>query len=281
MVQQNPQNSNTNDNLEARRKEREEYYLRKAELQKLEKRNSGRLNFMRGTGGFWILAGKSAAIMANKLARELKMRVPLKNDTDFEYRFKEGKVSIKSIDYYKNKLLDSGLATIESETEDFLIFKLKKAIGKEELELIIEDKELRRKRLEEDSLKVIPLPKTHQQITETTRIAFKIYSKYTNAQAKECFGKPMINEFRAANKVFILICMNEIELSTGIRKVKEYLNMAQASVVQMLELGIWSVEDAASAINSIIQTRLTLEREEKEAIKIKERYDALSKRRND
>ena len=52
-------------------KEREAYYVRKEKLTAFEQKNYDKIVFMRGMGGFWIVTGHSAVILANKVGPAL------------------------------------------------------------------------------------------------------------------------------------------------------------------------------------------------------------------
>ena len=246
-----------------KRLEREKYYLRKEKLFELEKQNYSRIIFVKATGGFWVVGGHSAVILANKLAKELKIRVPLKRDTDFSTRFKEGKVSVKNLGYYKRELVDGKLATIEKETSEWLIFKLKKRVLVKEYELLAKMKELRRQQLEQEILKTVPMPKSHMHLTDALRTAFRAYGKYTDKNAKDVFGAKLMDELRTAHKVFLLTCMSELPLEAGLKKINEELTRALAGVVQIAELDLWTIEDVATVATSIVEAKASLSAEEK------------------
>lgn len=251
-----------------KRKERAEYYARKEKLMAIEKENYDKIIFLKGTGGFWIVGGHSAVILANKIGKELKIRVPLKKDTDFDFRFKEGKVAVKNLDYYKRILNGSKMAKLGSEDGEFLVFDLTKKVGKEEYELLANMKEIRRQQLEREILKNVPMPKSHMHLTEATRITFKIYSKYTDKNAREAFGAKLMDEMRVAHKVFLLMCMSEVPLKASLVKIHDALTRALAGVTQMAELDLWTVEDATAVSGAIVEAMRALEGEERMAVKM-------------
>lgn len=249
-----------------KRKEREEYYTRKEKLVEMERENYDKIMFMRGTGGFWIAAGHSAVILTNKVAPDLKIRVPLRKDTDYDFRFKEGVISVKNLDFYRAALKDSLYTKLESNGKDLVTFALKKKVGKEEYELLANMKELRRQQLEKETLKAVTMPKTHARLTELMRMTYKIYNRHTDKLARTVFVNKLVDELRVAQKVFILLCMEEVPLEQGVEEVRKNLVRAQASATQILELDVWSVEDVTVVMSAIIETRLALVREE-EAVK--------------
>ena len=257
--------------MSEKRKERAEYYTRKEKLVAIEKENYDKIIFVKGTGGFWIVGGHSAVILANKIGKELKIRVPLKKDTDFDFRFKEGKVAVKNLPYYKRELVGGKMATIASEDDDFVVFELKRKVGKEEYEILAQAKELRRQQLEKEILKSVPMPRSHLHMTEALRVAFRTYSKYTDKNAKEVFGAKLMDEIRVADKIFLLVCMGEIPLKSGLEKIRVELTRALASVTQMAELDLWTIEDAIAVSAAIAETKMSLEREEVVAMKLMEK----------
>lgn len=260
--------------ISKKRQERAEYYARKEKLVETEKTNYDKIIFVKGTGGFWIVGGHSAVILANKIGKELKIRVPLKRDTDFDFRFKEGKVAVKNLSYYKQMLVGSKIAKLVSDAEDTKVFELVRKVGTEEYELLANMKELRRQQLEKGILKSVSMPKSHMHITEALRVAFKTYSKYTDKNAKEVFGLKLMEEMRVAHKMFLLVCMNEVPLRAGLAKIRAALTRALAGVTQISELDIWTVEDAITVSGAIVETMHALDNEErlaeKMAMKLKE-----------
>ena len=254
--------------ISEKRKERAEYYARKEKLVETEKENYDKIIFLKGTGGFWIVGGHSAVILANKIGKELKIRVPLKRDTDFDFRFKEGKVAVKNLTYYRQVLVGSKMAKRASDTEEMKVFKLARKVGAEEYELLANMKELRRQQLEKEILKSVSMPKSHMHLTEALRVAFKTYSKYTDKNAKEVFGMKLMDEMRTAHKVFLLMCMNEIPLRAGLVKIRAALTRVLAGVTQMSELDIWTVEDATAVAGAVVEAMRAMEGEERMAEKM-------------
>jgi len=227
------------------------------------------------------VGGHSAVILANKIGKELKIRVPLKRDTDFDFRFKEGKVSVKNLAYYRRELTGSMPATVASEDENFVVFELKREVGAEEYALLAQAKELRRQQLEKEILKSVPMPRSHLHLTEALRVAFRTYSKYTDKNAKEVFGVKLMDEMRVADKVFLLICMNEVPLKSGLTKIRAELTRALASVTQMAELDLWTVEDATAVSTAIVESKLSLEREEMMVVKLMSKMKAEAEARRE
>lgn len=251
--------------VEVKRKhdEREKYYRRKEKLVELEKKNFDKVIFTKATGGFWVVVGHSAVILTNLLGKEAKVRVPLKRDTDFAYRFKEGKVSVKNFEYYRKWIIGGNLATLANKKEDSVVFKLKKKLSEEEYTLLAQARELQRQQFEHDVLKAITMPQSHANLTSALRVAFRMYSKYTEKSAKEVFGLKLVEEIRMAHKIFLLVCMEELPFDTGLKKIREILTRALAGTTQMVELDLWTIEDTMAMATAIVQTKMSLEREEK------------------
>lgn len=110
-------------------------------------------------------------------------------------------------------------------------------------------------------------------MTEALRAAFRIYSKYTDKNAKEVFGLKLMDEMRTAHKIFLLMCMNEVPLKAGLEKIRASLTRALASVTQMAELDLWTVEDATAVSTAIVETKGSLEREEKMVVKLLDKLE--------
>lgn len=243
--------------------ERAEYYVRKEKLIALEGNNYDKIMFARGMGGFWLVAGHSAVILANKVAPILKIRIPLKKDTDYHFKSKEGIVAVKNIGFYKAALKDSSLTKLESGTSDLLTFELKEKLTPGAYEIILHEQEIKRQQVENSILKAVPMPKTRAKLSNTIKLGFKLYSEQSDALSREVFADKMMDELRTAEKVFILVCRENLPFETGINEAERKLNYAAASLAQISEIGIWNVEKCVSLAGLIAETLAELDAERK------------------
>lgn len=238
----------------AKAKERSDYYARKEKLVALEERNYDKIMFARGMGGFWIVAGHSAVILANKVAPVLKIRVPLKKDTDYRFKSKEGIVAVKNLGFYKTALSDSSLTKLKSETKDLLTFELKEKLNPEVYDVILHEQEIKRQQIANSILKSVPMPKTHMRLVDTMKLAYKLYTEQSDAFCREIFANKMMDELRTAGKIFILVCRENLPFETGMNEIEKKLNYAAASLAQISELELWNTEKCMSLAGLITET---------------------------
>ena len=237
----------------AKAKEREQYYVRKEKLVALEAKNYSKIVFMRGMGGFWIVLGHSAVILANKVGPAMKMRVPLKKDTDYRFKSKEGVIAVKNLGFYKTALKDSSLTKLKTETEDTLTFELKEKLTAELYDLVLHEQEIKRQQIANSILKAVPMPKTNMRLNDTMKLGYKLYCEYSDTFCREVFAGKLMDELRVANKVFI-VAMNEVEKN---------LNRAAASLALISEMGLWNTEKCMSLAGLIAETLAELAAERK------------------
>ncbi len=243
--------------------EKQAYLERKEKLLTLEKGNWERIIFMRGTGGYWMLAGHSAVIFANQVAPELKIRVVLRKDTDFDHKSKEGVILLKNVEFYKTRLLNSGQAELEKAEENFILCRLKRKMSETEYDLLRRSKEIRRQKLEGMILKNSPMPKLNQGLTDTLKLTYKFYNKHSEKIERGFILDKLVDSVRMAHKAMLLAAREETPREEALKRIKRELSMALCDLQQVSLLEIWSVEDCTTLSIKIIETIVLVEEEEK------------------
>lgn len=247
----------------AKAKEREQYYVRKEKLVALEAKNYSKIVFMRGMGGFWVVLGHSAVILANKVGPAMKMRVPLKKDTDYRFKSKEGVIAVKNLGFYKTALKDSSLTKLKTETEDALTFELKEKMTAELYDLVLHEQEIKRQQIANSILKAVPMPKTNMRLNDTMKLGYKLYCEYSDTFCREVFAGKLMDELRVANKVFVLACRDTLPFEVAMNEVEKNLNRAAASLALISEMGLWNTEKCMSLAGLIAETLAELAAERK------------------
>ena len=243
--------------------ERSEYYARKEKLIALEEKNYDKIMFARGMGGFWFVIGHSAVILANRVAPALKIRVPLKKDTDYRQKSKEGMVSVNNMSFYRTALRDSSLTTLKSETKNLVTFSLKEKLTPEIYDVVLHEQDIKRQQIANSIMKSVPMPKTHATLNNTLKLAFKLYAEQSDSFCRKVFADKMMDELRTAGKIFILVCREDLPFETGLNEVVKKMSYAAASLAQISELGLWSVEKCMSLAGLIVETQAELAAERK------------------
>ena len=241
--------------------EKKEYVDRKRKLVELEKENYDKLIFMRGTKGYYLVAGNSAVILVNKIAKELKIRVTLKRDTDFDVKFKDGVANFRNLDFYKERFAQSSYLDFEKETKDFVFYKLKKPITTEEFDLLKHSKEIRKKKLESLIVKSVPMPGLNMKLTDAFSLTYKFYRKNSDAFSRAFIVGKLAEEMRTAHKTMLLISRDEMDFMVGIEQIRKLLSYVICDINQIMALEIWSIEDCTTLSISVIECVLQLDRE--------------------
>lgn len=233
--------------------ERAEFYVRKEKLIAGEKDNFGKIVFMRGMGGFWVVMGHSAVILANKVGPAMKIRVPLKKDTDYRFKSKEGVVAVRNLAFYKTTLADSSLTKLKAETKDFVTFELKEKLTAEVYDILLHEQEIKRQQIANSIVRSVPMPKTNMKLKDALKLGYKMYCEYSDTFCREMFAGKLVDELRAADKIFILVCRDNLPFEAGMDEVEKSLNRAAASLMQVSEMGLWNTEKCASLAGLIVE----------------------------
>ena len=241
------------------RAEKKAYLLRKKKLFEFEKTNYGKIVFLRGTKGYYLVGGHSAIVLVNKIAPELKIRVALKRDTDFDIKFKEGVINLKNLGFYKEKLDNSVYLERGEETEDYFSYKLKEEISEKEFDLLYRSKEIRRQKLQNLIEKSVPMPKLNRKMTEVLKTAYRIYLKRTDAMKRGVIAPNFLEDIRVAHKIMLMVFRGQIVKEEGRRKMKGRLEMAMCDLVQIMELEVWTVEDCTVLAVMIVEVEMMID----------------------
>ncbi|MBQ6605559.1 hypothetical protein IJH66_01090 [Candidatus Saccharibacteria bacterium] len=248
--------------------EKREYLERKKKLLAEEAENFQKIIFLRATKGYWMVGGHSAVILVNKLAKELKIRVTLKRDTDFDVKFPEGVVNLRNLDFYIQKLKESNYLEKEVErNESSVIFKLKEKVSETEYDLLLRSKEIRRQKLQSMIEKSVPMPKLNIRMTDVLKLTFRFYKKHSDSFARKFVVEQFAEDIRVAHKTMLLVFRGQVEPVEGIRKMKTRLELALCDLTQIISLEIWTIEDSTNMATSIIETELIADSELKRLVK--------------
>lgn len=245
-----------------------EYYGRKKELLIEEKTNYSRIVLMEGRQNFWIAVGHSAILLSTKVVNELGARFSLHQDSDYSYKSKEGIVSIaeSQLENYRRILTQTGFSKLVKQGEKEWVFELKRPVSEEEFEIYSHQEELAIKQLENDVIKVIPMPKTHRNLIELIRITNKIYEKRTKSLIGREFSRKLMENLGGCQRRFLMMCMDEIPLEETLKDIDAKLIWAKAAVVQLAEQKFWEHRDAVAANAAILQVQLAITQEKQMAI---------------
>ncbi|MBQ6605972.1 hypothetical protein IJH66_03315 [Candidatus Saccharibacteria bacterium] len=244
---------------QADKMEKKAYLERKKKLFEFEKTNYGKIVFLRGTKGYWLVGGHSAIILVNKIAPEIKVRMALKRDTDFDIKFKEGVINLKNLGFYKERLDNSVYLERGEETEDYFFYKLKTRISEKEFDLLFRSKEIQRQKLQSMIEKSVPMPKLMRKMNDVLKLAYRIYLKRTDATRKNVIVPNLLEDIRIAHKTMLLVVRAEIDKREGLRKVRTRLELAMCDLIQIMELEVWTVEDCTMMAVMIIETKRVAE----------------------
>lgn len=264
--------SKTQAERDARRLEKNAYLERKQKLQEVEEKNYDRIILMKATGNFWGFYGHSAVILAFKVAPALKnMRVAIKRDTDFDYKFHEGMIAVQNIGFYVNALKACPLIKSVRKTETEYRFLLAEKISEEEYKLLVRTPELKQAKLQSMVVKSHPMPQVNVKAEEVMKTAARLYRKYNDPVGRELMTRRLFEQTRVAHKMVLTIARGEMDKKLGLDKVAMTLSQALADVMQIAILEYWSVGDCTALSAQIIAAMNAIEVEKKTHPTIKSR----------
>ena len=248
---------------EERRVEKLQYLERKKKLFELEEKNYNRIILMRGTRGFWVFGGHSAVLLAYKLAPELKIRVGIKRDTDFDYKFHEGIVAISNVEFYVDTLKKSMFVKSSRKTKDAYYFTLKEQISEAEYKLLSRSPELKRQKLANMIIKSHPMPQVNMKVEDVLRTSARLYKKYPDPVARELLTRRLFEQVRMAHKIILMIAREEMDKKSGLNKSREILSRVMCDIAQVAALEYWSVGDCTAISAQIINALNAIDVEKK------------------
>ena len=242
--------------------EKKAYLERKKRLFEEEQENFDRIIFLRGTGGFWVVGGHSGIILANKIAPELKIRVALKRDTDFDVKFKEGVINLRNLDFYTEKFKNSNyLEKGVERSESAVIFKLKEKISSTEYDILARSKEIRRQKLEAMIEKSVPMPKLNIRMTDVLKLTYKFYRKNSDNLARDFVVEKLVEDIRIAHKTMLMVFREQIDAKEGARKMRARLELALCDLTQIIALEVWTIENCTTLATMMVETEILIDAE--------------------
>jgi len=246
-----------------KRAEKNAYLERKKKLVELEEKNYDKIILLKGTDGYWLFGGHSAVILAYKVADKTKIRVGIKRDTDFDYKFKEGIISVQNVLFYVEELKKSPLIKSCRKTDQSYIFTLKNKISEAEYKLLAKSPELKRQKLENMIVKSHPMPQVNMKVEDVMKTAARLYRKYTDPAGRDLITKRFFEQTRVAHKIILLIARGDMDKKAGLTKVEAMLSGMMADVMQISILEFWSVGDCTAISAQIIEATKAIELEKK------------------
>ncbi|MBQ8996800.1 hypothetical protein IJ095_02115 [Candidatus Saccharibacteria bacterium] len=258
------QKNQTQEEREQKRLEKQAYLARKKKLYSLEETNYTRIVFMRATGNFWIIGGHSAIILANKIGPEVKLRVGVKRDTDFDYKFRDGIISFSNLDFYIDAVKKSAyIKGAPRQTADSVYFYLKDKVSETEYKLLLNSRELKQQKFEKMIIQSFPMPQVHQKVEEVFRTAFRLYKKYKDPDGRTILTEKFTDQMRIAHKMVLMIARGELDKPAGLTKISEILKRGMCDVMQIETLEIWSIGDSTAIAAQLISALSAIETEQK------------------
>ena len=254
----------TQEEREQKREEKQAYLKRKKVLVPIELNNYDRIIIFRGTNNYWMIGGHSAIIFANKIGPEIGIRRAVKHDTDYDYKFEDGVISIQSVDYYISQISSTKLIKKTKKEEDVITFFLANKISETEYRLLLRSKELKRQKLEEMIIKSRPMPQVIVRTEEVFKTGFRLYKKYTEPATRTILSERLVDQLRTAHKMVLLVAREDIKKYDALIKVRTTLSRAMVDVMQLSITEAWSIGDYTAISTQLISSINAIDTELKE-----------------
>lgn len=241
-----------------------EFKKRKEIIIKFEKNNYESMVFFRGMNDFFIAGNHSAVIGYNLIAPDCKLKIPIHQDGDFEPRFELGMLIIKNVEKYKKLFMSSDLLEGFEQTDDKIVFKLKKPLTPEEYKVIENMEEIRREELVNMVSSTRVLPKTYQKFREVMQICYQAARKHSQVVERDLYTGRLVDESRKAFLDFLNGCKNSTGFQLAMNQVDEDLKALLLELVVIEAAGVWTVSQCRNVAFPVVKVRECLAVERKQ-----------------
>ena len=258
------QSNKTKAELEAEASERRLYLRRKAKAIEFEKTNYQYIFFMRGMNGFYVAGDHSAIILYNLIAPELGLKIAIRKDSDFERRFLDGKVAIRNVDKFIERLSDSKLLSlVVQQTKDSVTFKLKHKLKKAEYELLVNSEEIKRAELMNMVSSAEALPKTYQALRQLAKTVYQKVSKKSDKVERELVTHQLMDDVKVILLTFLMGCRDARDFTKSMNEVRDNLTKMLRDLLIVEATGVWRIEECRQVAFLVAKTQMTLADERK------------------
>ena len=243
-------------------REKRQYLERKRKMIPFEQHNYNRIVVFRGTKGFWTIGGHSAIILSELVAPEVKMKVVLRKDTDFDATFSEGVISVRDLDFYKVTLPQCRLIEKEyEERKDALIFFLKDALSAEKYDLISRTEEIKSEELLNMVSSSVVMPGLYRMVRELLNGVYTMTDKI-NGIAQETIGKDILTDAIRLERAFLLGARTESELEDALNELEEATKATMLDLKIAEDMGVWRAKQCwrVGSLGARILAQLPVER---------------------
>ena len=243
-------------------KEKRDYLERKRKMVPFEQRNYDKIALFRATKGFYVIGGHSAIILSELVAPDIKMKVVLRKDSDFECAFREGIISVKDVDFYKTTLPRSSLIKKEyKETEQSLVFYLKDILSLEQYDLISHTEEIKSAELMNLASSSVVMPGLYKKVRELTQATF-VKTNKIDKFAQDTIGKELMDNVVKLERAFLLGARTESEIEDALNDIEYYAHAVHVTLKIVEDMGIWRAKECwrIGSLTSQIIAQIPVER---------------------
>lgn len=246
----------------AAEKEKQEYFLRKKKMLEFEKKNFDKIVLFKATKGFYVIAGHSAVILFEMIAPLEKLHVVMREDTDIKYKFKEGLISVKDLDFYKQALPGCELIKNDyKESELCVMFYLKEALSPEQYRLYEDAEKIKSEELMNMASSAVVMTGLYSKVRELINAVFAS-TKKMDKYGQEMIGAELMRDATELERTFLIGARKEEDLDAALTKISLYASRIHVDLKIIEDMGIWRARECwkMGAIASQIITRVPIER---------------------
>lgn len=234
------------------RADKNEYLKRKQKMLEFEAKNYDKIMFFRGTQGYFMAGGHSAVLLAYKIAPELKLRPRMKLDADYGKKFKEGVISVKQIDFYRQRLSESSYLEFVKQTQDALVFRFKQPITEEEYDLLENTESIARQKLLDMVAKTSPFPKLYVRLVSVAETTYRLHHKHPDKIAMDYITSDIAGMGRRALETYLEMARGECTELDGLKEISSLTSKMSIKMVLVSEMKLWTREECARAADEIV-----------------------------
>lgn len=251
--------------------ERKKVMARKKKVFEKDAENFSKIIYYKSTGGFWVAGGHSVIMLRNMVFPEVRLRTPVRSDTDYDFKFPEGIISVGDIERHVQRIEQCGLLKPPKKTEDYIVFELVKPLSEGEFEAMKREKEIAREKIKNMIVKVDPMPGTTKRLEELYLATFNLNKKehLNHGDMQKYVTEPMMDWARKAYRTVVKINRGDVAKEAGLLEIKACLLEMSVSIVELVTIKA-TAEKRIANVTRLLTTAMA--KVEAEIAKCKKKY---------
>lgn len=226
---------------EKRKADQRAYEKRKKWAREFEENNRSAIMIFRSIGEdnkWYKMGGNSALIYYHSLAKRLKISPRIITDTDFHNKFKDGVISIRSLENFEKKLLSLKIRrNTRYKGDDVVVFPLGYEVGEEEIKAFRKADEAKLKRINAVVMLEVVAPEINVGLLNVTTTLRNKVNKMPVTD-REIIGYKAVQRANEALIFYRLMAKGAMDMAKGFTQILHDTDILMCQVSIMAEYKI-------------------------------------------